>query len=242
MLDSLKTGEFIREARKKKGLSQNDLAEKLNITRVAVSKWENGHNLPDIVIMKELAEILDVDINEIMEGENIEHEETVPVIIKKKNYGYIIAIAVIVIAILFGNMKYSVSWSREDMLFQMEKVYSYGDNTVTGILYYLIYDQEQIKFTNVEVKEFELTDDKGTPVSVLVIKLSRSGWDILSGRHRKTGQEILTYLRCGEDLSEGYKVLCYYTGNLNSLNSITELNVFLEKISSSGGSYYAFTE
>ena len=97
MLDSLKTGEFIREARKKKGLSQNDLAEKLNITRVAVSKWENGHNLPDIVIMKELAEILDVDINEIMEGENIEHEGTVPVILKKKSYGYIIAIAVIVL-------------------------------------------------------------------------------------------------------------------------------------------------
>ena len=51
-------GSFIAKCRKEKGLTQMQLAEKLNITNRAVSKWETGKSIPDISVMPELCEIL----------------------------------------------------------------------------------------------------------------------------------------------------------------------------------------
>ena len=62
-------GKFIAECRKKKNLTQEQLAEKLNISKNAVSKWERGLNMPDISIMQELCSILDISLNELFNGE-----------------------------------------------------------------------------------------------------------------------------------------------------------------------------
>ena len=61
-------GKFIRENRKKMGLSQAELAEKLGVTYQAVSKWENGKNLPDMLVLKELSDLFNVNIDEILNG------------------------------------------------------------------------------------------------------------------------------------------------------------------------------
>ena len=53
-------GSFIAKCRKEKGLTQMQLAEKLNITNRAVSKWETGKSIPDISVMPELCEIFDI--------------------------------------------------------------------------------------------------------------------------------------------------------------------------------------
>lgn len=66
------TGRFIADCRKEKGLTQAQLAEKLNITDRAVSKWETGKCMPDSSIMLELCNILDVTVNELLSGERIE--------------------------------------------------------------------------------------------------------------------------------------------------------------------------
>lgn len=66
------TGKFIASCRKEKGLTQAQLAEKLNITDRAVSKWETGKCLPDSSIMLELCNILGVSVNELLSGERIE--------------------------------------------------------------------------------------------------------------------------------------------------------------------------
>jgi transcriptional regulator with XRE-family HTH domain len=58
-MDQSKIGKFISECRKNKNLTQNQLAERLNITDRAVSKWETGRSLPDSSLMIELCEILD---------------------------------------------------------------------------------------------------------------------------------------------------------------------------------------
>ena len=75
-MDQIKIGRFIATRRKEVGLTQLELAEKLNISDRAVSKWETGKSLPDASIMIELCEILGIGINELFYGEMINMNET----------------------------------------------------------------------------------------------------------------------------------------------------------------------
>ena len=70
-MDLIKIGKFIADSRKKKGITQEELAEKLYITDRAVSKWERGLSLPDADKMLELCNILDINVNELLNGEKI---------------------------------------------------------------------------------------------------------------------------------------------------------------------------
>lgn len=74
-MDQVKIGKFIAECRKKQNLTQMQLAEKLNITDRAISKWENGKAMPDSSIMLELCELLKISVNELLSGEIIEMKE-----------------------------------------------------------------------------------------------------------------------------------------------------------------------
>lgn len=70
-MDQVKIGKFIAECRKKENLTQMQLAEKLNITDRAVSKWETGKSLPDSSIMLELCSVLKITVNDLLSGEVI---------------------------------------------------------------------------------------------------------------------------------------------------------------------------
>ena len=70
-MDLIKTGKYIADCRKKKNITQEQLAEKLNITDRAVSKWERGLSLPDADKMLDLCNILDINVNELLNGEKI---------------------------------------------------------------------------------------------------------------------------------------------------------------------------
>ena len=70
-MDQIKIGRFIAECRKKNNLTQMQLAEKLNITDRAISKWENGKAMPDSSIMLDLCNILKISVNELLSGEMI---------------------------------------------------------------------------------------------------------------------------------------------------------------------------
>ena len=76
-MDSQKLGSFITEMRKRKGLTQRELAEQLNLTDKAVSKWERGLGLPDLKMIEPLAQALGVSVLDIMRGECTE-QKTVP--------------------------------------------------------------------------------------------------------------------------------------------------------------------
>ena len=71
-MDQVKIGKFIAECRKKNNLTQMQLAEKLNITDRAISKWENGKAMPDSGIMLDLCNELKISVNELLSGEVIE--------------------------------------------------------------------------------------------------------------------------------------------------------------------------
>ncbi|MGN0606356.1 MAG: helix-turn-helix domain-containing protein [Oscillospiraceae bacterium] len=64
------TGKYISDNRKKQGLSQKQLAEKLHITDKAVSKWERGLSFPDITMLIPISEILEITLYDLLTGGN----------------------------------------------------------------------------------------------------------------------------------------------------------------------------
>lgn len=68
-MNQKKIGLFLKELRKEKNLTQEQLAEKFNISSRSVSRWETGTNLPDLSILVEIADFYDIDIREIIDGE-----------------------------------------------------------------------------------------------------------------------------------------------------------------------------
>ena len=90
-MDQIKIGKFIAKCRKKENLTQMQLAEKLNITDRAVSKWETGKAMPDSSIMLELCDILKISVNDLLCGEvvtmdnyNKEMEKNLIEMVKRK--------------------------------------------------------------------------------------------------------------------------------------------------------------
>ena len=67
-------GEIISELRKEKGMTQNDLAEKMNVTDKAVSKWERNLSCPDVNSIPKLAEILEISVEELLNAQKRENE------------------------------------------------------------------------------------------------------------------------------------------------------------------------
>ena len=70
-MDQIKIGKFILNCRKEKGITQEQLAEKLGVTSKSISRWENGRTMPDYTLLKDLCNDLDININELLSGEKI---------------------------------------------------------------------------------------------------------------------------------------------------------------------------
>ena len=67
-MDQEKIGKIIKDIRISNNLTQADLANKYNVTYQAVSKWENGKNIPDIAILKQISKDFNIDINDLLDG------------------------------------------------------------------------------------------------------------------------------------------------------------------------------
>ena len=82
-MDLEKIGTFLKELRKEKGFTQEELAETLNVSRRTVSRWETGSNMPDLDLLVEMADLYQVELRELLNGErkmepmNPELKETV---------------------------------------------------------------------------------------------------------------------------------------------------------------------
>lgn len=112
-MNQIKIGEFIASLRKEKNMSQKDLADKLNVSISAISKWERGKCLPDVSLFNDLCEILSISINELLKGEKkVENKETNKIVTqyleykeklnkKRRLYQSIISVLVIIVLLLF---------------------------------------------------------------------------------------------------------------------------------------------
>ena len=82
-MDQIRIGSFIKDLRKEKGLTQEQLAEQFHVSRRTVSRWETASNMPDLDLLVEMADYFDVDLRELLDGErksekmNKDLEETV---------------------------------------------------------------------------------------------------------------------------------------------------------------------
>ena len=93
-MDLQKIGSFLKELRKEKGFTQEQLAESLNVSRRTVSRWETGSNMPDLDLLMEISDLYAVDLREMLNGErkseekmNKEMEETVLKVAEYSNAG-----------------------------------------------------------------------------------------------------------------------------------------------------------
>lgn len=133
-MDNNKVGHFIAKLRKKKGLTQDELGNMLGISGKSVSKWERGLNMPDISLIYKLSEVFDVDLNQLLNGEDaiksvvdlqneenavntlkIESDDKLPKRVKKKSkkrlkfkvilISLLIVLCIVIVIIWFDSMK-----------------------------------------------------------------------------------------------------------------------------------------
>ena len=136
-----KIGKFIAKCRKDKKMTQSELAEKLGVTDKSVGNWENGRNMPDLVLFKPLCNELGITINDLMSGEVIDKDKyqekfeenivnTIDYSTKKINkYGNVIGLLLVIFG-LFISMS-------AIMIFQSES--SWGSiYSVLGVMIFVI--------------------------------------------------------------------------------------------------------
>lgn len=70
-----KIGKFIAKCRKDKKMTQEELAEKIGVSRKSISRWENGNTMPDYSLLDSLCSVLGISINELYYGKKIMEEE-----------------------------------------------------------------------------------------------------------------------------------------------------------------------
>lgn len=78
-MDKEKLGKFVSTLRKEQGMTQKDLAEKLCLTDKAVSKWERGLSFPDISMLEPMADIFNVTVLELLQGERLKEDASISV-------------------------------------------------------------------------------------------------------------------------------------------------------------------
>lgn len=98
-MDPKKVGSLIKQIRLDNHLTQKDLADKYGVTYQAVSKWENGTNLPDISLIKEICNDYNIDVNDFLDGNNIKNK---PKVNNYKSINLLIGILIGVIIIAIG--------------------------------------------------------------------------------------------------------------------------------------------
>ena len=91
-MDQEKIGKFIRDLRIKNNLTQKEFADKYNVTYQAVSKWENGKNMPDLSLLKDICKDFDVSLDDLINGEKS---------VKKSYKKYIIIGIICIVIVLF---------------------------------------------------------------------------------------------------------------------------------------------
>ena len=164
-MDNQKTGAFIARMRKEKDLTQAALGEKLGVSNRTVSKWENGDGLPDVSILPQLADALDITVDELLRGERAERpvpEVKVTEVADRKNlyniYRILFTISLFcaIFAALLGTLnEVYCTWAFSTLFYThweiLFAVTSLGASVVSGLLYAtgvtrlsLTYDEDEI--------------------------------------------------------------------------------------------------
>ena len=74
-MDQIKIGKFVADERKRKGYTQKQLSEKLEISDKTISKWERGNGFPEVSLLLPLCKELEITVNELLSGERVSEQE-----------------------------------------------------------------------------------------------------------------------------------------------------------------------
>ncbi|MBQ6841141.1 MAG: helix-turn-helix transcriptional regulator [Bacilli bacterium] len=216
-----KIGKFIAEYRKKNNMTQEILAEKLGVSKNAVSKWERGLCLMDMSLLKPLSEILGVSINDILAGEKIDNilykeraeENLVNVIdeskrISKKRKKIIIALSIPLIAFVVYIIGFNILYLELPVRYDERVMRCYFENDS------LVYRVEGLSVVGgdfVEVKN----DDKTLIFfrsNIMLINKRRSHWETWEGMAKLMNGSKTSFASFHEiDIPNDTKVEVYYT-------------------------------
>jgi len=221
-MDLVKIGKIISEARKNKGMTQRELANKLHISDKAISKWERGIGCPDISFLIPLSQILDISLYELLSGEKEEVEETLKKAIhysnkelqrKKKEIktkSFTLTISIIIAGIIFG--------------YKLVNLIIYNTPMVDEKDYKLLLDGYQIKDTievnNKKLGENEYLTYAGVKFKNIFNNYEKSEADgFIKYVLKDKNDDIKSYFHLGE--TETYlELMLASMENLNKSNSL----------------------
>ena len=201
-----KIGNLIKKLRTDNNLTQKELAEKLNVTFQAVSKWENGKSVPDIAQLHEISKLFSIDISEILDGE-IKTK-------KKKRTGFIITITLLIIVLIAGLL-----YVNKQTDFAFKKITTYDTNfNITGSLAYDSKGKIYIYITSIESKEEDNTKYQNIKVA-LYEKYKGTNTKIKDSNQEGHNTTIKKHLKTVTFNIDDYKSSC---------SDLTKSNFYLE--------------
>ena len=194
-MNQQKIGNFIKEKRKEKNLTQDELASKLGVSNRTISKWENGHGLPDYSLILELCKVLDMSINELLSGEEVKEEnyrtmleeniiKAIDYNNKKRNKKNIVITIFVVLIIILGLT-----------IFYKNYLVSFYTDDATKII------------SNISEKELNRNDKANTEVLNGVSMYVPEGYRLLTSRDEFMYVEVGCALYASDNFSkteEGY--------------------------------------
>lgn len=169
-MDQEKIGKFILELRKKNKLTQKEFGNKFGVTYQAVSKWENGKNIPDISIIKQICEEFDVDISEVLDIKKIDKEKEISL---KKNILVISIFVILLIAIFLFQYNYSKGNSFKFKTieancdnFNISGSIAYNDNKYSIYISDIEYcgSSDDTKYEKIECSLYEIENNKSLKI------------------------------------------------------------------------------
>ena len=208
-MDQQKIGNFIKELRKEHHLSQAKLAEVLGVTSQAVSKWENGKNIPDVATMKVISDKFDVNIDEIINGKKANKKHNYKLIIIIVSVLFIVALIIILIMTKKEDYKFKILSSNCDN-FNISGNISYNDKKSSIYISRIEYcgGDDNTTYKNIKCTLYEKYKD-------VYIKISED--------EGQNNIKLETYLKNVEFTIDNYSRICKDYSDKNLYLEITAL-------------------
>lgn len=164
-MDQEKIGKLIKEIRTKNNLTQKQFADKYGVTYQAVSKWENGKNMPDVALLKEISKDFNIDINDMLDGEYSPKNSKIKYIL----FGFIFFALILFLFFIFNNRN-SFSFktlSSQCSSFNITGSIAYNDNKSSIYISNIDYcgKKDDKEYFKIECTLYEKNDNKDKIIS-----------------------------------------------------------------------------
>ena len=215
-MDQEKIGNLIKSIRLENNLTQKEFADKLGVTYQAVSKWENGRNLPDINILKLISDEFNVNIDEILSGKKNDNKNRRKIVIP-----IIIFLIIVIFVIILINIKYS----NNDFEFKTisSKCSSFK---ITGSAAYNK-DKTAIYISNVEFcgRDEDVDNTEYKKMNCTLYEVYNDTKNLISKCPSKNNINLEEYLKDIKINVDNYSYTC---SEFKSADLLLEINAFLE--------------